>query len=109
VFPGRANPLGQALLFELKADSIVFWVGKGAQTLDHAQDEKDRGINSDRNAGIALFKLDKRGAADRRPLRGNLDRDSSAPTGVSYVVTQLPKGMPDRNGKCDRCSTGSHI
>ena len=70
-FPRDANTLRQMLLFELKPDGVILRIGEVRQTVGHSQDEQHGGVAADGNAGITLFDLDERRAADG----GALGRD----------------------------------
>jgi hypothetical protein len=97
------------LFFKLKTDGVVFWVGKVRETLNHAHYEEDRGVDSDRNTGVALFNLDQRGPADGGALSRDGHGDAPPPPGVADIVAQLAQRMPDGDWQYDRCSARSHV
>jgi hypothetical protein len=90
---GISHPLRKALLFELKAESVMARVGEIGEALLEAQRKKHLGVYSDGNAGIALFHAAQRHPARRRPFGQNRRGDPAPAAGVADVLAQLAEGV----------------
>jgi hypothetical protein len=87
------------LPFKLKADRVVFQIGKIREALDHAHHKEHCGVDPERNTGITLFNLDQRCPADGGTLSRDAHGNAPPPPGVSDVVAQFAQRMPDGDGQ----------
>jgi hypothetical protein len=58
LFSRPVNGLREMLLFQLKADRVVFRIGKLGKPVGQAENKQKGGVAADRDAGVALFNLE---------------------------------------------------
>ena len=97
------------LLFELEPDGIVLRIGDVRQMVGESQDEQHRRVAAHGHAGLALFDLEERHAADGCALGSDLDRNASSASRVADVTPQLAQGAPDGDREDDRRTGCSHL
>ena len=66
-----------------------FGYGDVRKMVDQSQDEQHGRVAAHRHAGLTLFNLEERHAADGRTLGSELDRDAPSPPRVADVTPQL--------------------
>ncbi len=77
------------LLIKLKANDVVFRIGKVREAIDYAHHKQDCGVDPDGHAGLALFNLDQGCPADGGALRRDGHGNTSPPPGVADIVAEL--------------------
>ena len=97
--PRRADATREALLFEAEPDRISGGIGQVSQTVLHAQDEEDRGVDAHRYTGVALFDPRERIAVDEGAFGHERHGQSPAPPGGRDIQPQLLQCTPHPEGK----------
>lgn len=91
----RTDPFRKTFLFELKADFIGAAVGEIGDARRQPEDEHDRRINAERDAGIAMFDLAKGRPRDESAFRHRRRGDAPPQPRAADVLAELGEGALD--------------
>jgi len=101
----KVDALRKAFRFESKSDAVTRGVREYGDALNHAKDEEQAGVDSQRHRGITAFHLGKRDAADERSFGHDGGGNSSPSPGIAEVRPELREGALHRrrqNRDCPR-------